>query len=135
MSHSAGSIHPLDPDHNSCLGGQTVKTCRSCAGNAPRGSICNSCSGHGFVLYVCTHCNPAAAVSAARMATGATAVSMSTPGSSTPASPASLSRSSSTSVSSQNDARQIRSWRRFGDGDEGPGGGRIETKANTPRGL
>lgn len=36
MSHSAGSIHPLDPDHNSCIGGQTVKTCRSCAGNAPR---------------------------------------------------------------------------------------------------
>ncbi|PYH78105.1 hypothetical protein BO82DRAFT_357699 [Aspergillus uvarum CBS 121591] len=123
MSHSADSIHPLDPDHNSCIGGQTVKTCRSCAGNAPRGSICNSCSGHGFVLYVCTHCNPAAAVS------------MSTPGSSTPASPASLSRSSSTSVSSQNDARQIQSWRRFGDGDEGPPGGRIETKANTPRGL
>ncbi|PLB35789.1 uncharacterized protein BDW47DRAFT_109833 [Aspergillus candidus] len=133
MSCSMATIQ-LDPGHTSCIGGRTVLTCRHCAGNAPRGAICNSCSGRGFNIFICAHCNPAGAAAAAVRTVGG-AFQTSTPESSTPTSPASLSRSSSTSVSSQNDLRQTQPWRRFGDGDDGPGGGRIGANANTPRGL
>ncbi|KAJ5115136.1 hypothetical protein NUU61_000895 [Penicillium alfredii] len=36
MANSTLAILHLDPDHISCIGGRTVLTCRSCAGNAPR---------------------------------------------------------------------------------------------------
>ncbi|KAL4870307.1 hypothetical protein BDV12DRAFT_195454 [Aspergillus spectabilis] len=35
MVNQASSLD-LDPAHTSCIGGRTVLTCRSCAGNAPR---------------------------------------------------------------------------------------------------
>ncbi|GES65798.1 hypothetical protein ATEIFO6365_0012019000 [Aspergillus terreus] len=132
MAHHAVPLVDLDPSHTSCIGGRTVLTCRSCAGNAPRGAICPSCSGRGFNIFTCAHCNPAAAAAAAR---SAVAFQTSTPDSSAPASPASLSRSSSTSVSSRNDHRQTPlspPCKRFGNGDSSSGG-RIRT--NTPRGL
>jgi hypothetical protein len=146
MSYRAMSSLNLDPEHTSCIGGRTVLTCRDCAGNAPRyvlhafqksiahilisrrGAVCASCNGRGFGIFVCAHCNPAAAALSARNAASSTE-------SSTLSSPASLSRSSSTSVSSRNDLAAARPWRRFGDGDGGPGGGRIGTSANTPRSV
>ncbi|KAI9374231.1 hypothetical protein BJX61DRAFT_540965 [Aspergillus egyptiacus] len=112
----------LDPNHTSCIGGRTVITCRSCAGNAPRGPVCTGCSGRGFNIFICARCNPAAAISQR----SSTATSESS-------SPASLSRSSSTSVSSYNDRMAQGSLRRFGDRDGGSGGGRLETNANQPR--
>ncbi|KAL2868175.1 uncharacterized protein BJX67DRAFT_63035 [Aspergillus lucknowensis] len=36
MVNQAVSSLELDPTHTSCIGGKTVLTCRSCAGNAPR---------------------------------------------------------------------------------------------------
>ncbi|KAH8433061.1 uncharacterized protein LDX57_010700 [Aspergillus melleus] len=117
MAHQAVSTLRLDPEHTSCIGGRTVLTCRHCAGNAPRGSICTSCSGRGFNIFICAHCNPAAA-------------SAQTPDSSTPNSPVSLSRSSSTSLTARQDMRN-QPWRRFGDGNDGPGGGRIGTNAKS----
>jgi hypothetical protein len=141
--HAVSSVH-LDPEHTSCIGGRTVLTCRSCAGNAPRfapsqaytfdmrlsclrGAICSSCSGRGFNVFICVHCNPVAAAVAVR---SAASLHHSTPGSSENTSPASLSRSSSTSMSSQNGTRQNRTWRRFDDGDDHSGGGSV---GNTPR--
>ncbi|KAL5363421.1 hypothetical protein BJX96DRAFT_118639 [Aspergillus floccosus] len=132
MAYQAVPSIDLDPSHTSCIGGRTILTCRSCAGNAPRGAICPSCSGRGFNIFICAHCNPAAAAAAAR---SVIALQSSTPESSAPASPESLSRSSSTSVSSRNDPRQThlsQPWKRFGDGD-GSSGGSVGT--NTPRGL
>ncbi|PLB53760.1 hypothetical protein P170DRAFT_4260 [Aspergillus steynii IBT 23096] len=117
MAHQVVSTVRLDPEHNSCIGGRTVLTCRHCAGNAP-----SSCSGRGFNIFVCAHCNPAAAAQA------------STPDSSTPNSPASLSRSSSTSLSPKRDLRHNQPWKRFEDGNDGPGGGRVGTNTNRPRG-
>lgn len=136
----------LDPEHTSCIGGRTVLTCQDCAGNAPRyilhvyqksiapnlisrrGAVCASCNGRGFGIFICAHCNPAAAALHARnTAPSAESSSLS--------SPASLSRSSSTSMPSRNDPAAARPWRRFGDGDGGPGGGRIGTSANTPRSV
>ncbi|KAF9893928.1 hypothetical protein FE257_008899 [Aspergillus nanangensis] len=132
MAHQPVSSLHLDPHHTSCIGGRTVLTCRNCAGNAPRGAVCTSCSGRGFNIFICVHCNPAAAAAAAR---SATAFQTSTPESSAPTSPASLSRSSSTSVSSQNDARPSKPWKRLGEGDDGSGSGRVGANANRPRGL
>ncbi|OJJ04220.1 hypothetical protein ASPVEDRAFT_43679 [Aspergillus versicolor CBS 583.65] len=105
MVHQGSSIE-LDPTHRSCIGGKTVLTCRSCAGNAPRNSasICSSCRGHGFTMFVCSHCHPDAATNH-RNASAASTVST----------PESLSRSSSTSVSYN---------------DRLPAGGRVE---NNPR--
>lgn len=141
MVNQAVSSLDLDPTHTSCVGGKTVLTCRSCAGNAPRyvmlllvlsmglvlitsrNSVCSSCSGRGFNIYICTHCNPAAAINRRTSTT--------TPNGSTPAS---LSRGSSTSVSSYNDRLAPNSLRRFGDRDGGSGGGRLETNTNRPRG-
>ncbi|KKK19694.1 hypothetical protein ARAM_007048 [Aspergillus rambellii] len=123
---TASPIH-LDPTHTSCIGGRTVLTCRSCAGNAPRGAICTSCSGRGFNIFICAHCNPAGAASNAQAA-------RSLPnGASEPSTPASLSRSSSTSVFSFNDQITGNPWRRSGDRDGGSGGGRLQTNANQPR--
>ncbi|KAH2162124.1 hypothetical protein KXW33_001507 [Aspergillus fumigatus] len=118
----------LDPEHTSCIGGRTVLSCQDYAGNAPRGAVCASCNGRGFGIFICAHCNPAAAALHARN----TAPSAE---SSRLSSPASLSRSSSTSMPSRNDPAAARPWRRFGDGDGGPGGGRIGTSANTPRSV
>ncbi|GIJ82963.1 hypothetical protein Asppvi_001480 [Aspergillus pseudoviridinutans] len=128
MSYRAMSSLNLDPEHTACIGGRTVLTCRDCAGNAPRGAVCASCNGRGFGIFVCAHCNPAAAALTARNAASSAE-------SSKVSSPASLSRSSSTSVSSRNDLAAARPWKRFGDGDGGPGGGRIGTSANTPRSV
>ncbi|KAL2844757.1 hypothetical protein BJY01DRAFT_186033 [Aspergillus pseudoustus] len=122
MAHRAGPSPNLDPNHTSCIGGHTILTCRGCAGNAPRNSVCASCSGRGFNMFVCIHCNPAAATSR----TAAATLESSTP--------ASLSRSSSTSVSSYNDRLDPSSVRRFGDRDGGSGGGRVETNSRNPRG-
>ncbi|KAL4964887.1 uncharacterized protein BDV14DRAFT_63821 [Aspergillus stella-maris] len=77
----------LDPSHTSCIGGRTVLTCRNCAGNAPRTTKCGTCDGKGFNIFVCSHCNPAAAVN--RHHSAATSAS---------STPASLSRSSSTTA-------------------------------------
>ncbi|KAL5333366.1 hypothetical protein BJX70DRAFT_392244 [Aspergillus crustosus] len=120
MVNQASSLD-LDPTHNSCIGGRTVLTCRSCAGNAPRTTICNSCSGRGFNIFACAHCNPAAAVN--RRTSAVTSES---------STPASLSRSSSTSVSSFNDRVAPNSVRRFGDRDGGPGSGRVEGNSRRP---
>ncbi|PYH95316.1 hypothetical protein BO71DRAFT_205301 [Aspergillus ellipticus CBS 707.79] len=122
----------MDPEHTSCIGGRTVLTCRNCAGNAPRGAICSCCGGRGFNIFVCTHCNPESATASVRSTPSSLLVN--TPDSSAPASPASLSRSSST-VSSYHDPKQIATWKRLGDGDESPSGGKIGTKANTSRNL
>ncbi|KAL4916862.1 hypothetical protein BDW62DRAFT_185444 [Aspergillus aurantiobrunneus] len=83
----------LDPTHTSCIRGQTVVTCRSCAGNAPRSpaALCSGCDGVGFEMFVCTHCHPATVGTHRASSSG-----------SGPSTPGSLSRSSSTSVSSYN---------------------------------
>ncbi|KAJ5925640.1 hypothetical protein N7454_008279 [Penicillium verhagenii] len=132
---SAQSLFSLDPGHISCIGGRTALTCRNCAGNAPRGSICTSCDGRGFNIFVCAHCNPAAAAASIRIGdTAASATANSTPGSSAPSSPGSLSRSPSTSYPSHSDPRTSRSWKPLGDDSrDRTGRGRIET--NTPRSL
>lgn len=36
MAQQSFAMLHLDPEHTSCIGGRTVLTCRSCAGNAPR---------------------------------------------------------------------------------------------------
>ncbi|PWY75136.1 hypothetical protein BO70DRAFT_431114 [Aspergillus heteromorphus CBS 117.55] len=126
LSH-AETLYDMDPEHTSCIGGQTVLTCRDCAGNAPRGSTCSCCSGRGFNIFICPHCHPAAAAAAAGSPT-------TSPESSAPASPASLSRSSST-VSSRHGSNQMATWKRFGDGNGGSGGGSLGSKASSSRGL
>ncbi|OJJ48754.1 hypothetical protein ASPZODRAFT_14878 [Penicilliopsis zonata CBS 506.65] len=109
----------LDPEHTSCIGGRTVMTCRI-------DSICGTCAGRGFNIYICSHCHPAAAAAAVAARTAASSV-LSTPASSMPSSPASLSRSSSTSISPYHNSRPAGPFRRIENGD-GPGGGRIETR-------
>ncbi|KAJ5357384.1 hypothetical protein N7541_004542 [Penicillium brevicompactum] len=121
---SSNSLYNLDPEHISCIGGRTVVTCKSCAGNAPRGSICPSCNGRGFNIFVCAHCNPAAAAAAARAMSNPTSASATS-------SPGSLSRSSSTSYPSHPDPRG-RSYGQYGDRD-GASCGRIDTDANRSR--
>ncbi|KAJ5539662.1 hypothetical protein N7513_007994 [Penicillium frequentans] len=132
---NAHSLLNLDPGHISCIGGRTVLTCRNCAGNAPRGSICTSCQGRGFNIFICARCNPAAAASSVRTnATAASATANTTPGSSAPSSPGSLSRSPSTSYPSHPDSSASRSWKRIDDSNrDRTSCGQIET--NTPRGL
>ncbi|CAG8025353.1 unnamed protein product [Penicillium salamii] len=122
---STNTLFNLDPEHISCIGGRTVVTCKSCAGNAP------SCNGRGFNIFVCAHCNPAAAAAAARAMANPTSASAMTPGSTAPSSPGSLSRSSSTSYPSHPDPRS-RSYGRYGDRD-GPSCGKIDTDANRSR--
>ncbi|RAL02065.1 uncharacterized protein BO80DRAFT_38170 [Aspergillus ibericus CBS 121593] len=129
MSAQAGSMYQRDPGHTSCIGGRTVMTCRSCAGNAPRSNaVCSSCNGRGFNVFICPHCNPTAAAAAIKSTTSSSQGT--TPDSSVPASPASLSRSSSTLSS---DTRHITAWRRSGDGDESSSGGHLGARSNTPR--
>ncbi|OGE49577.1 hypothetical protein PENARI_c020G07289 [Penicillium arizonense] len=130
MASSTNSLLNLDPQHISCIGGRTVLTCKSCAGNAPRGSICTSCNGRGFNIFICVQCNPtvAAAAATARATANLTSASAGTgtPGSSAPSSPGSLSRSSSTSYPSHPDPRVGRSW-----GRRGTSCGSVETNTNT----
>ncbi|KAJ5692960.1 hypothetical protein N7462_002383 [Penicillium macrosclerotiorum] len=135
MATSNLSILDLDPNHISCIGGRTVVTCRHCAGNAPRGAICTSCDGRGFNIFICMHCNPAAAAAAVRSSSiaAASATTNTTPGSSAPSSPGSLSRSPSTSYPSHPDPRASRSLRRPDGSRDGTNCGRVET--NTPRNL
>ncbi|KAL3460770.1 hypothetical protein BJX64DRAFT_174584 [Aspergillus heterothallicus] len=116
------STHDIDPNHISCVGGTTVVTCPSCAGNAPKNSVCTSCRGCGINMFVCRHCNPAAAISRTSAATSESLT------------PASLSRSSSTSVSSYNDRLAPNSARRLGEQDGSSGGGQLETNSRNPRG-
>ncbi|KAJ5154351.1 uncharacterized protein N7500_009790 [Penicillium coprophilum] len=146
----ASSIQPLldlDPEHRSCIGGRTVVTCKGCAGNAPRytplkhpshlypntnaiprGAICPSCNGRGFNIFVCAHCNSAAAAAAARATANPTAASAETPGSSVPSSPGSLSRTPSTSHPDPTVAR----YAKYGDGRDSSCG-RIDSNMNKPR--
>ncbi|KAJ5735242.1 uncharacterized protein N7483_000367 [Penicillium malachiteum] len=143
MSPANNSLLSLDPTHTSCVAGKTALTCRSCAGNAPRGSVCTSCAGLGYTLFLCGHCHPAGGGTPIRTTTWSTgsirtntiAVSSrtanTTPGSSAPSSPGSLSRSPSTSFP---DPRVSQAWKRVGGGSrDGTGCGRVET--NTPRNL
>ena len=150
MASSTNALLNLDPEHISCIGGRTVVTCKSCAGNAPRyiyttptqtyksntsprGSICSSCNGRGFNIFVCAHCNPAAAAAAARAIANPTSATATTPGSTAPSSPGSLSRSSSTSFPSHPDPRAARSYGGYSDGSDGTSCGRIDTNANRSR--
>ncbi|PWY69292.1 hypothetical protein BO83DRAFT_69293 [Aspergillus eucalypticola CBS 122712] len=128
MPHQAGLMYQRDPGHTSCIGGRTVVTCRSCAGNAPRNSVCSSCNGRGFNVFICPHCNPAAAAAAFKGSAGTSQGT--TPNSSVPASPSSLSRSSSTLSS---DTRPIGNGRRSGDSDESSSGGHVGAGTNSPR--
>ncbi|KAJ5864898.1 uncharacterized protein N7529_006814 [Penicillium soppii] len=152
MSSSTNALFTLDPEHVSCIGGRTVVTCKSCAGNAPRyihtsdfdpstnakanaltrGSICATCNGRGFNIFVCAHCNPAAAAAAARALANPTSATATTPGSSTPSSPGSLGRSSSTSYPSHPDPQAARSYGRYSDGSDGSCG-QIDTNVNRSR--
>ncbi|KAL4777930.1 hypothetical protein BJX76DRAFT_188238 [Aspergillus varians] len=111
----------LDPTHTSCLGGRTVVTCRSCAGNAPRTAVCSSCKGQGFNTFVCAHCHPAVSVN--RRTSAAT---------STVSTPASLSRSSSNSAppASCNEPVAPNSLRRVGDQNNGSGDGRVDNNSS-----
>lgn len=99
----------------------------------PRGAICLSCNGRGFNIFVCAHCNPAAAAAAARATANPTAASAETPGSSTPSSPGSLSRSSSGSHPSHIDPNVARSYAKYGDGRDSTSCGRIDSNMNQPR--
>ncbi|KAJ5306075.1 hypothetical protein N7508_005090 [Penicillium antarcticum] len=108
MATSTNSFLNLDPQHISCIGGRTVLTCKSCAGNAP------SCNGRGFNIFICAQCNPAASTGPA------------TPVSSAPSSPGSLSRSLSTSYPSHSDPRGGRTW-----GRGGTSCGHVETNTNS----
>ncbi|PYH58450.1 uncharacterized protein BO96DRAFT_242091 [Aspergillus niger CBS 101883] len=128
MSHQSGLMYQRDPGHTSCIGGRTVVTCRSCAGNAPRNSVCSSCNGRGFNVFICPHCHPAAAAAAFKGCVGSSQGT--TPNSSVPASPSSLSRSSSTLSS---DTRHMGNERRSGDSDESSSGGHIGAGTNPPR--
>ncbi|KAJ5723222.1 hypothetical protein N7488_001257 [Penicillium malachiteum] len=138
MSSAHNSLLSLDPTHTSCVAGKTALTCRSCAGNAPRGSICTTCAGLGYTLFLCGHCNPAGGAAPVRAngwgtssirtnPIGVPRTANTTPGSSAPSSPGSLSRSPSTSFP---DPRTSRSWNGTRDGTSC---GRVE--ANTPRNL
>ncbi|KAL4943428.1 hypothetical protein BDV06DRAFT_221266 [Aspergillus oleicola] len=98
----------LDPNHKSCIGGRTVLTCRSCAGNAPRTSKCGTCDGKGFNIFVCSRCNPAAVANQHQSAATSAA-----------STPASLSRSSSTTAAVY---------------PGGAGAGRVENTSSNPRG-
>ncbi|KAL3482846.1 hypothetical protein BJX62DRAFT_221127 [Aspergillus germanicus] len=73
-------------------------------------------------MFVCIHCNPAAAMSRISATTSAAST------------PANLSRSSSTSVPTYNNQLAPNSVQRLGDRDGGSGGGRVETNSRTPRG-
>jgi len=100
-----------------------------------RGAICASCNGRGFNIYICVHCNPAAAAAVARSSvhsTASPATANTTPGSSAPSSPGSLSRSPSTSYPSHSDTRATLSWKRYGDGRDRSCG---QVEADTPRNL
>ncbi|KAJ5780760.1 hypothetical protein N7457_005920 [Penicillium paradoxum] len=130
MATTTNLLFNLDPEHISCIGGRTVITCKSCAGNAPRGAICASCKGRGFNIFICAHCNPAAAVAAAREAANLTVVAVPTAGSSTLSSPGSLSRSSSTSYPSHTDPNAARS---YGSDRDSNSCGRIDTNINRSR--
>ncbi|EKV04188.1 hypothetical protein PDIG_90520 [Penicillium digitatum PHI26] len=99
----------------------------------PRGAICLGCNGCGFNIFVCAHCNPAAAAAAARATANLTAASAETPGSSAPSSPGSLSRSSSTSHPSHSDPRVARLYAKFGDGRDSTSCGQIDSSMNKPR--
>jgi hypothetical protein len=101
-----------------------------------RGAVCTSCQGRGFNIFICAHCNPAAAATAVRSSnTVASVTANTTPGSSAPSSPGSLSRSPSTSYPTQPDARTSKAWRRYGDGRDSTNCGRVETNTSTPRNL
>lgn len=99
----------------------------------PREAICLSCNGRGFNIFVCAHCNPAAAAAAARAMANPTAASAETPGSSAPSSPGSLSRSSSGSHPSNIDPNVARSYAKYGDGRDSTSCGRIDSNMNKPR--
>lgn len=154
MASSTQSLLNLDPEHISCIGGRTVVTCKGCAGNAPRytpapniafitpntnpiprGAICLSCNGRGFNIFVCAHCNPAAAAAAAaaRVTANPTTASAETPGSSAPSSPGSLSRSSSGSHPSHIDPNVARSYAKYGGDRDSTSCGRIDSNMNKPR--
>ncbi|KAJ5124493.1 uncharacterized protein N7515_008318 [Penicillium bovifimosum] len=84
MASSSFTFVDPDPTHISCLGGRTVLTCKGCAGNAPRGSICTTCKGHGFTIYPCGRCHPAAAADAAAVRASAAAAATAARSSATP---------------------------------------------------
>ncbi|KAJ5210573.1 hypothetical protein N7472_000712 [Penicillium cf. griseofulvum] len=129
MAISIQSLLSLDPEHISCVGGRTVVTCKGCAGNAPRETICHGCNGCGFNIFVCAHCNPAAAA-AARETANPTAAAADTPGSSAFSSPGSPSRSSSTS---HPDPSIARLYAKYGDGRDSTSCGRMDQNSNKPR--
>ncbi|KAJ5482646.1 hypothetical protein N7475_001458 [Penicillium sp. IBT 31633x] len=162
MANITNALLNLDPEHISCIGGKTVITCKGCAGNAPRyvpistktstppftsthtipitntnqlprGEICTSCKGRGFNIFICAHCNPTAAATAARETVNTTVATVATQSSSALSFPDSLSHSSSTSYPSPADPNAARSYGRYGDGRDSTSCGRIDSNANKPR--
>ncbi|KAI2707711.1 hypothetical protein CBS147332_6769 [Penicillium roqueforti] len=134
MATSTHFMYNLDPDHRSCVGGRKVVTCKGCAGNAPRETICRSCNGCGLNVSPCPHCHPAAAaaVAAARATAAASAETPGSSGSPAPSSPGSLSRSSSTS-NPYVDPRVARAYAKYGDGRGNTSCGRMDSEMNKPR--